>query len=128
MRFDGVVPLYAKVIAPVFNVLFRLKGRSGGAFFFCTRKALAAAGGWDESLFAGEELYLAMALKKVGRFVVIREPVLTSGRKLRSHTGRELLGVLFSVARNPKRLKGKEGLDVWYGPRSRDDSDDHQLK
>jgi glycosyltransferase involved in cell wall biosynthesis len=126
MRFDGVVPLYARVIGPLFNLAFRIRGRSGGAFFFCTRAALAAAGGWDETVFAGEEIYLAIALKKQGRFAVIKERVLTSGRKLRSHTGGELLAVLFSVVRNPGRLKSREALDVWYGPRRRDDPGDHQ--
>ena len=121
MRFDGVIPLYARLLLPVFNAMFRLRGRSGGAFFFCTRQALKAAGGWDETVFAAEEIYLAIALKKQGRFAVIREPVLTSGRKLRSHSGRELWGVMFRVVRNPKLLQRRENLDVWYGPRRRDD-------
>jgi cellulose synthase/poly-beta-1,6-N-acetylglucosamine synthase-like glycosyltransferase len=125
MRFDGRVPLYGRVLTRLFNVAFRLKGRSGGAFFFCTREALQRAGGWDETKFAGEELYLAMTLKQFGRFVVIRERVLTSGRKLRSHGAGELLGVLFKAAVNPGRLASRDALDMWYGPRRRDDPGHH---
>ena len=128
MVFDGKVPLYARVITPLVNFGFRLKGRSGGAFFFCTRSALKAAGGWDETVFAAEEILLAIELKKLGRFVVIREPVLTSGRKLRSHGFGELLAVLVNVARDPERLKSREALDVWYGPRRRDDPGIHHEK
>ncbi|MDP1663184.1 MAG: glycosyltransferase [Phycisphaerales bacterium] len=125
MVFDGRVPLYARVITPLVNLAFRLKGRSGGAFFFCTRAALAAAGGWDESVFAAEEIYLAIALKKQGRFVVIKERVLTSGRKLRSHGFGELARVLLAAVRNPDLLKSREALGVWYGPRRRDDPEHH---
>jgi len=121
MRFDGEVPLYARVIAPLFNLAFRIKGRTGGAFFFCRRKALEAVGGWDETVFAGEEIFLAIAIKRTGRFVVIREPVLTSGRKLRSHSGWELLGVLLRVVVSRGSIRRRESLDVWYGPRRRDD-------
>lgn len=121
MVFDGRVPLYARAITPLVNLAFRLKGRSGGAFFFCTRAALAEVGGWDESVFAAEEIHLAIALKKLGRFVVIKERVLTSGRKLRSHSFSELVGVLLAAVRNPDLLKSREALGVWYGPRRRDD-------
>ncbi|MFT3684538.1 MAG: glycosyltransferase [Phycisphaerales bacterium] len=127
MRFEGRVPLCGRVLTRLFNAIFRLKGRSGGAFFFCTREALQRAGGWDETKFAAEELYLAMALKQFGRFVVIRERVLTSGRKLRSHSAKELLGVFFKVAADPTLLHSRESLDMWYGPRRRDDPD-HQFK
>ncbi|HZW06461.1 MAG TPA: glycosyltransferase [Phycisphaerales bacterium] len=123
MRFDGRVPLYARLIAPLFNFAFRIRGRSGGAFFFCRREALQAVGGWDESVYAGEEINLAVALKEIGPFAVIREPVLTSGRKLRSHSGWELLGVLLRLVRDPRSIQKRENLDVWYGPRRRDDPD-----
>lgn len=121
MKFDGAVPLLVRVLNPIVAFAFRVKGRSGGAFFFCTRKALEAAGGWDETVFAAEEIFLAIALKKQGRFVVIREHVLTSGRKLRSHTAGELLGQLFKVVVKPSRLRSREHLDIWYGSKRRDD-------
>lgn len=127
MAFEGRVPLFIRLISPLVNLAFRLKGRSGGAFFFCTRKALDECGGWDETVFAAEEIYLAIKLKEIGRFVVIKEWVLTSGRKARSHTVREMLGVLFRVVRDPELLKSREALDMWYGPRRRDDPD-HQQK
>lgn len=128
MKFDGAVPLVVRLLNPVVALAFRLKGRSGGAFFFCTRRALEAAGGWDETVFAAEEIFLAIELKKRGRFVVIREHVLTSGRKLRSHTAAEILGQLFRVIVKPSRLRSREALDMWYGPRKRDDPDHHHEK
>ncbi len=63
---------------------------TGGCFLYCTREAFDAVGGFDESLFASEELTMSSALQRFGgrrRFVIIRTPVITSGRKLRVYSG-----------------------------------------
>ena len=125
VRFDGVVPVYARALLPTLNVLFRMAQLAGGCFFFCTRDAFHRSGGWDESLYASEEITFAAALKKVGRFEIVREPVQTSGRKLRTHSGGEILNILlkgaFSRALMGNRLvKSREGLELWYGPRRKD--------
>jgi hypothetical protein len=60
-------------------------------------------------------------LKRQGRFVVLRESVTSSGRKLRMYSGREVLrffgGILVA---GPKGLRKREGLEVWYGGRRED--------
>jgi hypothetical protein len=51
----------------------------------------------------------------------LREPVTTSGRKLRAHSAREVLGLLVHLAfAGPRALHRREGLDVWYGERRSD--------
>ena len=58
---------------------------------------------------------LSRALKRQGRFVVLREAVTTSGRKLRAHSGWEILGVLTRLAlRGPKSVRQRHGLEIWY--------------
>ena len=77
--------------------------------------------GFDERLYGAEEIYMSVALGRHGRFVVLRESVLTSGRKLRAHSGREILGTLGRLlARGPRSLETRDALGLWYGPR-RDD-------
>jgi glycosyltransferase involved in cell wall biosynthesis len=121
IRFDGPVPWYASVLLGVLVVVFRLLRLTGGCFVFCTRAAFEAAGGWDERLFAGEEIIFARALKRHGRFVVIRERVVTSGRKLRAHSAREILGTLARVGlKGVAGARSREGLELWYGPRRED--------
>lgn len=121
VRFDGRVPLYARVFLFALTVLFRLLRLTGGAFFFCRRDALAAVGGWDETVFAGEEIELAKALKRHGRFVIVPHPVVTSGRKLRTHTAWEILGFMpKAMWQGPAMVRKREGLDLWYGPRRED--------
>lgn len=114
VRFDGSVPLYAalleRVVLPLMLPLFKM---APGCFLFCTRQAFLAAGGFDESLFWSEEVAFAKRLKQQGRFVILREFVITSGRKVRSHSALGLLRVGLRLA-----LGSRSALDYWYGPRS----------
>lgn len=121
VKFDGHIPPYAALVSPILVRLFRATGLACGCFLFCTRRAFDAAGGFDETLFASEEIAMSRALKRQGRFVVLRESVISSGRKLRMYTGTEVLrlfgGLLLA---GPKALKRRDGLEVWYGGRRED--------
>jgi len=71
-----------------------------------------------ERYFASEELHLSRALKRQGRFVIVRAPVVTSARKLRLFSAHKLLGhVLRFMVHGPKALRQREGLDLWYDDR-----------
>jgi glycosyltransferase involved in cell wall biosynthesis len=115
VSFEGRVPRYAERMQPALVRIFRALGIACGCFLFCTRRAFEAAGGFDEKLFASEEITMSRALKRQGRFVVLRESVTTSGRKLRMYSGKQVLrlfvGILLS---GPKSLKRREGLEIWY--------------
>jgi len=121
VRFDGEIPRFARISLPLVLWLFRLLRVTGGAFMFCTRSAYVSTGGWDETLFASEEIEFAKSIKRHGRFVVLRTTVVTSGRKLRTHTAGELIRTLAKATFTGGRsLRKREGLDVWYGPRRED--------
>ena len=120
-RFDGHIPLYARVLLATAIPLYRLMGFAAGCFLFCTREAFHAVGGFDETMFGAEEAAMSRSLARRGRFVVLRESVTTSGRKLRAYSARELLGVLGRLAlRGPNSVRRREGLDMWYGDRRPD--------
>lgn len=124
-RFDGHVPRYGRVMAAVAVRLYRVVGLASGCFLFCTRAAFDAVGGFDESLFGAEEAAMSRALGRHGRFVVLRESVTTSGRKLRAHSGREVLGFMARLAfAGPKAVRRRDGLDLWYGKRRADPESD----
>ena len=121
VAFDGRVPFYARLLLPLVVHGFRWAGYAAGCFVFCTRAAFDAVGGFDERYFGAEEIFISRALKRQGRFVVLRETVLTSGRKLRTYSGLETLGMMLRLAlRGPKAVRQRQGLELWYGPR-RDD-------
>jgi glycosyltransferase involved in cell wall biosynthesis len=118
LRIEGRLPFYGKLIQLVLDPICRAIKLAGGCFFFCTREAFLAAGRFDESLFATEEAALGSKLKKLGRFVILPESVVTSGRKLRSHTAGEMLRICGRVLREGSGvLQKREGLELWYGPR-----------
>lgn len=119
--FDGEIPTWAKIIARLVLPLYARAGLTPGAYIFATRDAFDAVGGFDESLFGGEEVFMARALRKQGRFVIVGAAVLTSGRKLRAHSGREIGGVLVRLMlKGRKGVMQRDGLGLWYDPRSDD--------
>ena len=121
VKFDGWLPLYARILQAVVMPLYRTAGLAAGCFLFCTRKGFESVGGFNETLFGGEEAVMSHALKRHGRFVVLRALVTTSGRKLRAYSAREILGLLARLALSgPKSVRRREGLEVWYGERRED--------
>lgn len=122
-RFDGRVPAYAGVLLVAVVRLFRICGWAVGCFVFCTRHAFEAAGGFDEALFAAEEIAISAALKRQGRFVVLRQTVTTSGRRIRAYSAWELLRVAARLAvRGPRAVRSRRDVEIWYEKR-RDDPD-----
>ncbi len=114
-RFEGDVPLFAKLLIWWLGWFMRLGEMSGGAFLFCRREAFYAVGGFDERLFGGEDAALSLALKREGRFVVLWESVLTSGRRARGMPGLQMLNALIRMAFFPKMLAQRSSVEkIWY--------------
>jgi len=125
VRFDGRVALWARLMLPVLNSIFRVARLAAGCYVFCTRTAFDAVGGFDETLFAAEEIAFSRALGRIGRFVMLRESVTTSSRKLRTHSGWEVIRLFGHLAfRGTNLIKSRERLALWYGDR-RDDPGHH---
>jgi hypothetical protein len=120
-RFDGPLPLYGRIMAVLAVPLYRALRLASGCFLFCTRPAFHAVGGFDEGLFGAEEAVMSRRLAQQGPFVVLREVVTTSGRKLRAYSAREVLGVLARLAcGGPRAVRQRQGLEIWYGERRPD--------
>lgn len=113
---DGSVPLWGRVFIHVFSAFyFTVANLGAGAFLFTTRENFEAAGGFDQQLFAGEEIYFSQALKKLGRFTLLEEPVVTSGRKLRMHSARYILSrSVLILLRGKRGVRSRDKLDLWY--------------
>jgi len=121
VRFDGRVPRWANLLLPPVVWAFRVIGIAAGCFLFCRRSAFEAVGGFDETLYGAEEIAMSRALKRRGRFVVLRQSVATSGRKLRTYSAMEILGMAARLAvRGPSALRSREGLELWYEERRED--------
>jgi glycosyltransferase involved in cell wall biosynthesis len=120
-RFDGVLPLWAKILYPAAVAGARLLKLVGGCFLFCTREAFDAVGGFDERYYAAEEAAFIQAIKLRGRFVIPGPAVVTSGRKLRAYSGWRIVGEVYRWMKvGPEAYRQRDGLDLWYGERIAD--------
>ena len=121
LRFDGRIPWHGRMLIGLVRGGMRAARLAAGCYVFSRRAAFEAVGGFDEKLFAGEELALSRALAKQGRVVILRESVLSSGRKLRTHSGWEIIRLIAAVSvRGQRSLHSREHLDLWYGDRRRE--------
>jgi glycosyltransferase involved in cell wall biosynthesis len=112
---DGVIPLWGRVLLRTFCAVYFGFNLGAGAFLFTTRRNFDAVRGFDEQYFIGEEVYFSLALKKLGRFKVLREPILTSGRKLRMYSARQILANSFTVILGgPRVARSRAKLYLWY--------------
>jgi glycosyltransferase involved in cell wall biosynthesis len=117
------IPLYARLLLVLLCFVPKLVGFTGGAFMFCTRAAFEATGGFSERLYWGEEGGFALALKRQGRFFVPWQHVLTSGRRLRSMSGGQLLMGGVRMMFSPVKFLTQRSLvqKVWYDSNRTDD-------
>ena len=91
---------------------FRL---AAGCFVFCRRRPFEAVGGFDERHFAGEEIMLSLALRKHGRFVILRGRPVTSARKSAGMSFRQFMALCFRLTfRGMGALRRREGNEFWY--------------
>lgn len=98
--------------------IFRWVGVTPGCSLFCTRVAFEAVGGFDESYYAGEDVAMGRALDRHGQLVIVREVVMTSARKLRTHTlGSQLRLLARFLWRGRGMLRSRDELEMWYGKR-----------
>lgn len=105
----------------VFSVTFRW---ASGALVVCRTDAFRDVGGFNQELFAADEIDLSQLLKQWGRkrnlkfTILTRHPLVTSPRKVQLYTGREIAGQIVSVLFSPRKtLQNKKKLPIWYDGR-----------
>jgi glycosyltransferase involved in cell wall biosynthesis len=120
-QFDGPLPLWGRIVHPVATRLGRVLRLTGGCFLFCRRTAFESVGGFDESVYAAEDLAFIRALKGQGRFVILRQAVVTSNRKIGGMSPWYIARLTFRLlTRGPQSFDSREGLDLWYGRAARE--------
>jgi glycosyltransferase involved in cell wall biosynthesis len=119
-KIDGPKPWWVRMILFFAVPAARLVRWAGGCFLFCAREAYLATGGFSESMYAGEDLAFIQALKKIGRFVVLKPMVVTSGRKLDVVGPWEVIGLMLRIAVRGPHYDSKWVRDILYGRRAQD--------
>ena len=118
IKVEETIPLWARIGLKFFCFVYFALNLAAGAFLFTSRKNFDAAGGFDETLFIGEEVYFSLALRKLGRFKILSEPIVTSGRKLRMYSAWQILRHSTRVlVLGPRIARSRKGLGIWYDGR-----------
>ena len=119
VRLDPPPGWLAERFAGAWNVLSRVMGFPAGCFFFCHKQAFGAVGGFSETVYASEEIWLARRLKKWGRsqpkrmkMRVLSERIVTSSRKLDNPA--RMLGMLSLMFLFPFAVRFKGLCGYWY--------------
>lgn len=116
VRLEGQRPWPVRLGVWLAGRGFQRAGIAPGCFLFCTRHAFEAAGGFDTQLYAGEDIAMSRALARTGRFVILRETVRTSGRKLAHASPWMQLRLLLRFAwQGARMLRSRDALGLWYG-------------
>jgi glycosyltransferase involved in cell wall biosynthesis len=120
----GGLPWWARMTLRFWTEVSVLCRWAAGALVVCRRDAFQEVSGFDQELYALDEIRLSKQLKQWGRrrnlqfTILTRHPLETSSRKVSLYSGREIAVQIFKVLLLPKRtLHDKRKLSVWYDGR-----------
>ena len=120
LRFDipNIGP-FAMGMTWVWNKLSSGLGLAAGSYVFCYRQAWEECGGFDERVYAGEEIFFSHRLKQWAkrhkqRFRILTDhPVVTSARKVEWYGQWGLLWHCLLMMR-PGAVRSREACSLWY--------------
>ncbi|MFZ8886180.1 MAG: glycosyltransferase [Steroidobacteraceae bacterium] len=119
--FDRNVGRVLGLFLRFFNWAGRRHGLLAGSFIAVGREAFLTVGGFPEQVYAGEELFLALKLRRWGRRhgrlplqVVDAHPVITSARKMDRHSTWGVLRAHLVFALCPWLLRSRRFCRFWY--------------
>lgn len=107
----------------VWNCSSRAGRLLAGSFIFVETVTFRKIGGFNNELFAAEELDLSKRLKRLaretGRELVIlhQHPLVTSARKMRLYTAWDHMKLMAHVLFNRRALTRRESCTLWYDGR-----------
>ena len=117
-------PLPVRFAIGVWNRLSRINRWAAGSFIFCETAAFRETGGFNEALYAGEEIDLFGRLKRLARAkrrpirILHRHPLRTSDRKVRLYGWRPLLAFTTkTIVSGGRTLRSRKDCHPWYDGR-----------
>ena len=120
LRFDlAKVGPFAAGMTWLWNRVSARLALAAGSYLFCLREAWEACGGFDETVYAGEEIFFSRRLKRWGRArrlgfeVLLLAPVVTSARKVEWYGQWGLLWRCLLLMR-PGAVRSREHCKLWY--------------
>jgi len=120
LEFEGEISAVGKLGITVWERISKATRTAAGSFLFCRREAFEAVGGFDQKLYAGEEVRLSRLLRKWGRAhgkafeIITTAPVQTSARKLQWYSGPKILAWVALMTLVPIAVRSRKLCGFWY--------------
>lgn len=120
MTADVKVPLAVNGILGIWNLTSRVFRLAAGCFVYARRDDFENCGGFSENLYATEEVWFSIALKRKARkhkrnFRIINKPkVITSARKLNMFSNSYQLLLVLVLFLFPYLMRFKWACGYWY--------------
>jgi glycosyltransferase involved in cell wall biosynthesis len=114
----------ANLVTQGWNLTSRFKKWLAGSFIFIEAAAFREMGGFNQEIFAAEELELSQRLKKLaaahGKKITVlhKHPLKTSARKMKLYsTGEMWRFTLRAIFSHQKTVRSREAAYLWYDGR-----------
>ncbi|MGB8353018.1 MAG: glycosyltransferase [Chthoniobacteraceae bacterium] len=120
LKFDKQnIGWFPTIMTGLWNSISGFVNLAAGSYLFCYREAWADIGGFDEEVYAGEEIFFSQKLKAWGKErglkfkILTGEPVITSARKMDWYGQRQLFYHVLKMMW-PGSIKKRESCELWY--------------
>jgi glycosyltransferase involved in cell wall biosynthesis len=123
VSFDRPITGFARHLLCFWHWLARRYGLAAGCFIYCLREAFQAIGGFNERVYASEEVWFSRRLVSWGKKqakpfrLITSESVVTSARKL-EHPWRTYITVIIALL-FPPMVYSRRLCTMWYHRRPR---------
>lgn len=120
VHFEGPVSPIGRCGIGLWECISKLTRTAAGSYLFCQRSAFEAVGGFDQKLYASEEVRLSRLLRNWGRqhqqsFEILKHaPVATSARKLNWYSGPQIVGWVLLMLLLPVAVRSRKLCGFWY--------------
>jgi len=120
LEFEGTISAIGNLGISLWRQISKLTRTAAGSYLFCRRDAFESVGGFDQKLYASEEVRLSRLLRKWGkangkRFEILElAPALTSARKLKWYSSGEILAWMLLMLLLPIAVRSKKMCAFWY--------------
>ena len=101
------------------NIFARKMKVACGAYMFCHKEDFIEVGGFNEKVYASEEIWFGRKLKKLARkrhqkFIILSIPIQTSARKMEWYGPWQLFWQVLPMMFCPWLVRHKRVCDLWY--------------
>ena len=120
IQMDKEVSFAMQTVIAGWNFVAKKMKLAAGCFIYCLRDGFEATGGFSEKVYAGEELWFSLALRKWGKkrrlsFQIIADATIyTSNRKVEWYTPWQMIRQLAVVLLFPFATRSRRFCGIWY--------------